>query len=113
MTRTTRLALRGIDAGADSAVVFRFAAGGKDFDWTFKAATFDELVALGLSGRLGKGKQVHFDAAKVSFRKGRDGMPGEVVISIGRKVKIVAPIPANDAEPVMKRRKRKPAVAAV
>lgn len=113
MTRTTRLALRGIDTGADSAVVFRFAAGGKDFDWTFKAATFDELVALGLSGRLGKGKQVHFDAAKVSFRKGRTGQPGEVVISIGRKVKIVAPIPANDAGAPVRKRKRKTVVAAI
>jgi hypothetical protein len=112
MTRTTSLALRGIDAAADSSVVFRFAAGGRDFSWKFKAATLDELVALVLAGRLGKGKDVHFDAARVSYRKGRDGQPGAVVITIGRKVKIVAPVPANDAEPAPRKRRRKAAAVA-
>ena len=107
MTRKTRLALRGVDAASDSSVEFRFAAGGENYSWQFKAATFDELVALALGGRLGKGKDVHFDAAKVSFRKGAGAKPGEVIISIGRKVKIVAPLPANDIlpAPVKKRRR--------
>lgn len=113
MNRATNLALRGIDATEDSSVLFRFAARGQDFSWKFQAGTFDELVALGLSGRLGKGKHVHFDAAKVSFRKGREGQPDSVVISIGRKVKIVAPMPANDAAPAPRKRKRKAAPAPV
>ncbi len=70
MDRTTSLDLRGIDASEDSSVLFRFSAGGRNYSWRFNAATIDELVALGLSGRLGKGKDVHFDAAKVSFRRG-------------------------------------------
>ncbi len=111
--RKTSLALRGIDTGAESSVVFRFAAGGQDYSWTFNAGTFDELVALGLSGRLGKGKDVHFDGAKVTLRKGRDGRRDEVVIAIGRKVKIVAPMPANDvAAPVRKRKRKAAAIAA-
>jgi len=113
MDRSTGLALRGIDAADSSGVIFRFAAGGRDYSWRFNAGTFDELVALGLSGRLGKGKDVHFDGAKVSFRKGRAGRRDEVVIAIGRKVKIVAPMPANDAALPVRRRKRKaPPVAA-
>jgi hypothetical protein len=92
--RKTSLALRGIDAATDSSVVLRFAAGGQDYSWTFNAGTFDELVALALSGRLGKGKDVHFDAAKVSFEKGTGLKPGAVRIAIGRKVRIVAPLPA-------------------
>jgi len=107
MTRTNRLSLRGIDAEKDSSVKLRFAAGGQEFDWTFKAATLDELVALALSGRLGKGRDVHFDGAKVSYRKGRAGQPDEVAIAIGRKVKIVAPLPANAGEPVARKRRRK------
>jgi hypothetical protein len=105
MTRKTRLALRGVDAASDSSVEFRFAAGGEDYSWQFKAATFDELVALALGGRLGKGKDVHFDAAKVAFRKGTKRKPGEVVVTIGRKVRIVAPLPANDLEPAPRRKR--------
>lgn len=91
---------------------FRFAAGGEDYSWQFKAATFDELVALALGGRLGKGKDVHFDAARVSFRKGAGAKPGEVIISIGRKVKIVAPLPANDVLPPPVKKRRRTARAA-
>lgn len=112
MTRNNRLALRGVDAASDSTVVFRFAAGREEYSWQFKAATFDELVALALGGRLGKGRDVHFDAARVSFRRGTGHKPGEVIISIGRKVKIVAPLPANDTVPVpVRRRKRRKASA--
>lgn len=89
--RTTQLALRGIDTASDDGVVLRFAAGGDQFAWRFKAATFDELVALALGGRLGAGKDVHFDAAKVSFKEGEAGQPGSVRVAIGRKVRIVAP----------------------
>ena len=64
MDRTTHLDLRGIDASEDSSVLFRFSAGGKEFSWTFNAATMDELVALGLSGRLGKGRTC------ISMRRG-------------------------------------------
>lgn len=95
MTRNTVLSLRGIDAGADSSVVFRFASGGDQFSWTFKAATLDELVALALDGRLGAGRDVHFDAAKVSYKKGKPGKPGSVRIAIGRKVRIVVPAPVR------------------
>jgi hypothetical protein len=92
MDRTTSLALRGIDASQDSSVLFRFSAGGKDYSWRFNAATLDELVALSLDGRLGKGRDVHFDAARVSFQEGRQGKPDTVTVAIGRKVRIVAPI---------------------
>lgn len=92
MDRTTRLSLRGIDASDDSSVLFRFSAGGKDYSWRFNAATLDELVALGLDGRLGKGRDVHFDAARVSFQDGREGKPDTVTVAIGRKVRIVAPV---------------------
>lgn len=95
MDRSTSLALRGIDAAESSSVVFRFAAGGRTYSWRFNAGTFDELVALGLGGRLGKGKDVHFDAARVSFEKGTDLTPGKVRIRIGRKVRIVAPMPTQ------------------
>jgi hypothetical protein len=95
--RTTQLALRGIDSASDDGVVLRFAAGGDQFAWRFKAATFDELIALALGGRLGAGKDVHFDAAKVSFTEGEMGRPGSVRIAIGRKVRIVAPAPARKA----------------
>ena len=71
MDRTTQLDLRGIDSSEDSSVLFRFSAGGKEYSWKFNAATMDELVALGLGGRLGKGKDVHFDAARVRFQSGR------------------------------------------
>lgn len=91
--KVTRLALRGIDSAADDGVVLRFAAGGDEFVWRFKAATYDELVALALGGRLGAGKDVHFDAAKVSITDGEAGRPGSVRIAIGRKVRIVAPAP--------------------
>lgn len=111
MTRKTRLALRGVDAATDSSVMFRFAAGGDDYSWQFKAATFDELVALALGGRLGKGKDVHFDAARVSFRRGAGGSRGQVIVSIGRKVRIVAPLPANDIVVPGRRRRRKAAAA--
>ena len=121
MDRTTSLALRGIDASADSSVLFRFSAGGKDYCWRFNAATFDELVAIGLDGRLGRGKDVHFDAARVSFRKGRAGKPDTVTVAIGRKVRIVAPVaprrgkagrpvPGGVVKPATRRaRKRSPA----
>lgn len=92
MDRTTRLDLRGIDASEDSSVLFRFSAGGKEYSWTFNAATMDELVALGLGGRLGKGRDVHFDAARVSFQSGREGKADTVSVAIGRKVRIVAPV---------------------
>lgn len=95
LRKTTQLALRGIDTASDDGVVLRFAAGGEQFSWRFKAATFDELVALALGGRLGAGKDVHFDAAKVSFKDGEAGRPGSVRIAIGRKVRIVAPAPAR------------------
>ena len=52
-------------------------------------------MALALGGRLGAGKDVHFDAAKVSFKDGSEGRPGSVRIAIGRKVRIVAPAPAR------------------
>ncbi len=109
MVRSTGLALRGIDAAERSSIIFRFAAGGRDYSWRFRAGTFDELVALGLSGRLGKGKDVHFDGAKVSFRKGRAGRRDEVIIAIGRKVRIVAPLPPRDVAPPVRRRKRRKA----
>jgi hypothetical protein len=99
MDRTTRLALRGIDATEDASVLFRFSAGGKDYSWRFNAATLDELVALGLDGRLGKGKDVHFDAARVSFQKGREGKSDTVTVAIGRKVRIVAPVPRRRGKP--------------
>ncbi len=94
-SRTTQLALRGVDTGSDDGVVLRFVSGGDEFFWRFKAATFDELVALALGGRLGSGKDVHFDAAKVSFKEGREGRAGSVRVAIGRKVRIVAPAPAR------------------
>jgi hypothetical protein len=92
MDRTTQLDLRGIDSSEDSSVLFRFSAGGKEYSWKFNAATMDELVALGLGGRLGKGKDVHFDAARVTFQNGREGKPDTVSVAIGRKVRIVAPV---------------------
>ncbi len=92
MDRTTSLDLRGIDASEDASVLFRFSAGGKEFSWRFNAATMDELVALGLGGRLGKGRDVHFDAARVSFQNGRNSKPDTVTVAIGRKVRIVAPV---------------------
>lgn len=95
MDKPTSLALRGIDAAERSSIVFRFVAGGRKFSWRFNAGTFDELVALGLGGRLGKGKDVHFDAAQVSFEKGTELTPDKVRIKIGRKVRIVAPMPAS------------------
>lgn len=104
MDRTTSLALRGIDAAGDSSVLFRFAAGGRTFSWRFNAGTFDELVALGLGGRLGKGRDVHFDAARVSFTEGTELTPGKVRIAIGRKVRVVAPMPAE--KQVIKRRRK-------
>ena len=91
--KTTQLALRGMDTASDDGVVLRFAAGGEQFVWRFKAATYDELVALALGGRVGAGKDVHFDAARVSFTEGEAGRPGSVRIAIGRKVRIVAPAP--------------------
>ena len=97
--RTTPLALRGIDASQDASVLFRFSAGGKEYSWRFNAATLDELVALGLDGRLGKGRDVHFDAAKVSFQKGREGQSDTVTIAIGRKVRIVAPVARQGGKP--------------
>jgi hypothetical protein len=100
--RTTSLALRGIDTSSDSSVLFRFSAGGKDYSWRFKAATMDELVALGLAGRLGKGRDVHFDAARVSFQDGRNGKPDTV--TIGRKVRIVAPVKRRRARTAARRR---------
>lgn len=98
MDRTTSLDLRGIDASEDSSVLFRFSAGGRNYSWRFNAATIDELVALGLSGRLGKGKDVHFDAAKVSLQTGREGKPDTVTVAIGRKVRIVAPLARGRAK---------------
>jgi len=95
MDRSTSLSLRGIDAAESSSVIFRFAAGGREYSWRFNAGTFDELVALGLGGRLGKGKDVHFDAARVTFEKGTELNPGKVRIRIGRKVRIVAPMPTT------------------
>lgn len=95
--KTTQLALRGIDTASDDGVVLRFAAGGEQFAWRFKAATFDELVALALGGRLGVGRDVHFDGAKVSFKAGVAGRAGSVRIAIGRKVRIVAPAPGKAA----------------
>jgi len=103
--KTTQLALRGVDTGSDDGVVLRFAAGGEQFSWRFKAATFDELVALALGGRLGKGKDVHFDAAKVSFKDGAAGQPGSVRIAIGRKVRIVAPVKRAGVKRTSARRK--------
>jgi hypothetical protein len=99
MDRTTHLALRGIDASEDSSVLFRFSAAGKDYTWRFNAATLDELVALGLDGRLGKGRDVHFDAARVSFQEGREGKPDMVTVAIGRKVRIVAPVARRRGKP--------------
>lgn len=102
--RTTSLALRGINASSDSSVLLRFSAGGQDYSWRFKAATLDELVALGLSGRLGKGRDVHFDAARVSFQDGRDGKPDTVTVAIGRKVRIVTPVKRRRARAAARRR---------
>ena len=96
-SRATQLALRGVDTSSDDGVMLRFAAGGDEFVWRFKAATFDELVALALGGRLGAGRDVHFDAAKVSFKHGSEGRSGSVRIAIGRKVRIVAPVPVKKA----------------
>lgn len=103
MDRTTRLDLRGIDASEDSSVLFRFSAGGREFSWRFNAATMDELVALGLGGRLGKGRDVHFDAAKVSLQTGREGKPDTVTVAIGRKVRIVAPLARGRAKAAARR----------
>lgn len=98
MTRNTRLALQGIDSAPDASVELRFAARGETFSWRFKAATYDELVALVLGGRLGAGKDVHFDAARVSFQKPAEGRPETVTVSIGRKVRIVAPVPRRNGK---------------
>lgn len=84
-------------------MLFRFSAGGRDYSWRFNAATIDELVALGLSGRLGKGRDVHFDAAKVSLQKGREGKADTVAIAIGRKVRIVAPLARGRAKAAARR----------
>lgn len=98
--RKTALSLRGVDATSENGVVLRFAARGEEFSWQFKAATFDELVALALGGRVGLGRDVHFDGAKVSFKPGAAGHPGSVRVAIGRKVRIVAPAPAKKRAPV-------------
>jgi hypothetical protein len=103
MDRTTQLDLRGIDSSEDSSVLFRFSAGGKEYSWKFNAATMDELVALGLGGRLGKGKDVHFDAARVAFQNGREGKPDTVSVAIGRKVRIVAPVARGRAKAAARR----------
>jgi hypothetical protein len=103
MDRTTQLDLRGIDASEDASVLFRFSAGGKDYSWTFNAATLDELVALGLGGRLGRGRDVHFDAARVSFQNGREGKQDTVTVAIGRKVRIVAPVTRGRAKAAARR----------
>jgi len=103
MERTTHLDLRGIDASEDMSVLFRFSAGGKEFSWKFNAATMDELVALGLGGRLGKGRDVHFEAARVSFQNGREGKPDTVSVAIGRKVRIVAPVSRGRAKAAVRR----------
>jgi hypothetical protein len=103
MDRTTQLDLRGIDSSEDSSVLFRFSAGGKKYSWKFNAATMDELVALGLGGRLGKGKDVHFDAARVTFQNGREGKPDTVSVAIGRKVRIVAPVARGRAKAAARR----------
>ena len=103
MDRTTHLDLRGIDASEDSSVLFRFSAGGQEFSWKFNAATMDELVALGLGGRLGKGRDVHFDAARVSFQNGREGKADTVTVAIGRKVRIVAPVARGRAKAAARR----------
>ena len=103
MDRTTQLDLRGIDSSEDSSVLSRFSAGGKEYSWKFDAATMDELVALGLGGRLGKGKDVHFDAARVTFQNGREGKPDTVSVAIGRKVRIVAPVARGRAKAAARR----------
>ena len=103
MDRTTQLDLRGIDSSEDSSVLSRFSAGGKEYSWKFNAATMDELVALGLGGRLGKGKDVHFDAARVTFQDGREGKPDTVSVAIGRKVRIVAPVARGRAKAAARR----------
>lgn len=103
MDRTTQLDLRGIDSSEDASVLFRFSAGGKEYSWKFNAATMDELVALGLGGRLGKGKDVHFDAARVTFQNGREGKPDTVSVAIGRKVRIVAPVARGRAKAAARR----------
>ena len=103
MDRTTQLDLRGIDSSEDSSVLFRFSAGGKEYSWKFDAATMDELVALGLGGRLGKGKDVHFVAARVTFQDGREGKPDTVSVAIGRKVRIVAPVARGRAKAAARR----------
>ena len=103
MDRTTQLDLRGIDSSEDSSVLFRFSAGGKEYSWKFNAATMDELVALGLGGRLGKGKDVHFDAARVTLQNGRKGKPDTVSVAIGRKVRIVAPVARGRAKAAVRR----------
>lgn len=84
-------------------MLFRFSAGGKEYSWKFNAATMDELVALGLGGRLGKGKDVHFDAARVTFQNGRGGKPDTVSVAIGRKVRIVAPVARGRAKAAARR----------
>lgn len=96
--RATALVLRGIDSTPENGVVLRFSARGETYAWAFKGATFDELVALMLSGRVGRGRDVHFDGAKVSFEAGSAGRPGSVRVAIGRKVRIVAPVKKTPAK---------------
>lgn len=90
----TKLSLTGIDPGPDGTLVFNFLVGGKPMSWEFAASSFQEFVALLLGGRMGAGNDVHFDDADVSFEEPVAGqMPGRVCISIGSKVRIVAPAP--------------------
>lgn len=96
--RTTQLSLRGVDSTPENGVVLRFSARGETYSWQFKGATFDELIALALSGRVGRGRDVHFDGAKVSFEAGAAGRPGTVRVAIGRKVRIVAPVKKTPAK---------------
>ncbi|MEZ6030905.1 MAG: hypothetical protein R3C46_14295 [Hyphomonadaceae bacterium] len=91
----TKLALAGIDAGADGALVFRFTAAGQPMTWEFKSASFPEFLALLFSGRLGSGNDVHFDAAEVSMLDHAGCRSGSVRIAIGDKATIVAPLPAQ------------------
>jgi hypothetical protein len=91
----TKLSLSGIDTGKDGRLVFRFVASGRSMTWEFCSTSFAEFVALLLSGRLGLGNDVHFDAASVSLEEGEGRKRGSVRIAIGAKATIVAPLPAQ------------------
>jgi len=100
MARATQRDPGGIAARAGSGVPFRFGAGGRADSWRFSAAPMDERVAPGLAGRLGRGRDVSFDAARVTFNNGCEGKPDTVSVAIGVRVRRAAAVAeVHDAPP--------------